>query len=360
MPSLKKLLVLAAASCAMPSMAMAEVPNVVASLKPLHSLLAGVMKGVGEPKLVVQGAGSEHAYSLRPSQAADLEGADLVFWMGPHMETFLTKPLETLAGGATVVALSEVPGATTLPFRVGGPFEAHSHGGEGHHHDESGEAADHDHDREAKTQAGEAHTDHDDGDGDDHEHHADGDHHDDHDHDEHGSVDMHLWLDPENAKVFVRTFETALAKADPEHASAYAANAADVTKQLDQLEAEITKTVQPVKNRPFVVFHDAYQYFEKRFDIPAAGSITVSPETPPGAARVSAIKAKIQGLDAACVFAEPQFEPKLVSVVTEGTNARTGVLDPLGADLTDGPDLYFELLRRLAGSLSDCLGKSPA
>ena len=295
--------------------------GVVASIKPVHSLVSAVMQGVGEPALIVRSTGSEHVYALRPSDARALEAAKLVFWVGPGMETFLDDAIDTLATGAEVVALGDAPGLATLPFREGGPFEAHEHGDD-HDHDHAG------------------HHDHDDG---DHDGHA------------HAAHDLHVWLDPMNAKVLVATIENRLSEADPANAARYRANAEAYAQRLDTLVNEVEAEVAPVRDRPVVVFHDAYQYFEKRFGINVVGSITVSPEVIPGAQRVAEIRAKVRELGAACVFAEPQFEPKLVSVVTEGTDARTGVLDPLGADLADGPDLYLDLIRNLATSLTACL-----
>ncbi|WP_349366275.1 MAG: zinc ABC transporter substrate-binding protein ZnuA [Nitratireductor rhodophyticola] len=329
--------------------------EVVASIKPVHSLVAGVMEGVGEPQLILQGAGSPHTYSMRPSQARMLAGADVVFWVGPNLEVFLAKPLETLAGEAKLVSLSESEGITLLDMREGGAFEAHSHGDEdGHGDHEEG----HDHEEGEKDHAETDHA-HDDHAHDDHAH--DDDAHDDgahegHDHHDHGP-DAHIWLDPENAKSIVNAIAEALSEADAENASTYAANAARLNERIEALETEIAAEIEPVRDRPFIVFHDAYQYFEKRFGLAAAGSITVSPEVIPGAQRVDEIRTKVSELDAACVFAEPQFEPRLVEVVTEGTDARSGVLDPLGAEIADGQDLYFELMRGMAASFRGCLTK---
>ena len=296
-------------ACAGPAWAF---DGVVASIKPVHSLVAAVMDGVGEPTLIVRGTGSEHVHSLRPSDARALEASSVVFWVGPSMETFLRGPLETLATDATVVALEDAPGLEKLEYREGGPFEAHSH--------------------------------------DDHDH----SHGHDHSHD-HGHYDLHFWLDPVNAKALLAHIEHTLSEADPDNAARYRENAQAYGERLDQLVTEVEREVAPVKDRPAIVFHDAYQYFEHRFGINVAGSITVSPEVLPGAQRVAEIRAKVQELNAACIFSEPQFEPRLVSVVAEGTDARTGVLDPLGADLEDGPELYIQLIRNLATSLTTCL-----
>ena len=290
-----------------------EAPLVTVSVKPLHSLVAAVMQGIGEPKLIVGGAASPHTYSLKPSNAADIENAKLVFWLGPNFEHFLEEPLKSLAANATVVSMQEAPGITKLPFREGGAFEADD---DGDHAEEAG-----------------------------HHDHAD------------AGFDLHFWLDPQNAVAMVEDIRDTLVKADPAHADQYRANARAVEANLEALDRDLADQLSPLKDKPFIVFHDAYQYFEKRYGLKVAGSITVSPETPPGAERVSEIHDKIASLGATCVFAEPQFEPKLISVVTEGSQAKSGTLDPEGGTLPEGPDLYFTLMRNLANALTVCLGK---
>lgn len=333
-------------------------PDVVVSIKPIHSLVAAVMQGVGEPKLIVDGAASPHTFSMKPSNARAVEGADVVFWIGPNLEAFLDKPLDALAGKATVVALGDVAGIEKLPFREGGPFEAHDHGDEDHDHDHGAEThadhghADHAHDHGAEKpgeQAAQADHDHK-----GHEHAAEP--HADHDHD-HGGFDAHLWLDPDNAKAMAKAIEAQLVAADPANVAIYTKNTVALLKRIDTMNGDIAKTLAPVKDKPFIVFHDAYQYFEHHYGVKVAGSITVSPETAPGAERLKEIQTKITGLGATCVFAEPQFTPKLINVVTEGTKAKSGVLDPEGATLKAGPDLYFQLMTGIAASLSDCLGR---
>jgi len=296
------------------SLAQAEV-KVVTSIKPIHSLVSAVMVGVGEPSLLVKGAGSPHTYSLKPSQAKQLQEADLVFWMGHDLEAFLENSIESIATNAKSVPLMEAHGLTNLEFREGGAFEDHA-----------------DHDDHKKDEHG----------------------HDDHGHAE---TDPHVWLDPVNAKALVHEIEEALIETDPANAAAYEANAETMMSRLDDLVAEIDTVLEPVKGRGYVVFHDAYQYFETRFGVSAIGSITVSPEVLPGAERVAKLQNKVRDLGATCVFSEPQFEPKLVVTITENTNAGTGVLDPLGTSINDGPDLYFTLIRNMAASLKNCLLK---
>ena len=302
--------------------------KVVASIKPVHSLVASVMQGVSEPSLLVKGAGSPHTYSLKPSQAKELQAADIVFWMSHDLEAFLENSIESIAKNAKAVSLMDSHGLMKLNFREGGAFDAHDHGHDDHGDDKHD---DHGHDK--------------------HDDHGD-DKHDDHGHDE---VDPHVWLDPQNAKSLVHEIEEHLAEIDPSNAAKYEANAKAVVKKLDALTKEIEADLKPIRDRGYVVFHDAYQYFEKRFGVSAVGSITVSPEVLPGAERVSELRNKVKSLNASCVFSEPQFEPKLVKTITENTDAGTGVLDPLGANITDGPELYFTLIRNMAKSLKDCL-----
>jgi zinc transport system substrate-binding protein len=310
--------------CALGAAHAAEM-EVAVSIKPLHSLVAGVMAGVGEPALLVKGTGSEHSYSLRPSEARALEQADVVFWVGEPLETFLVKPVRALAGDARVVELWETPGLTLLEAREGGMWQAHEHDDE---HLEAEEGA------HAEEHEGE---------------HGEADH-------AHGETDMHVWLDPGNAKALAGAIATVLSDADPDNAPLYQSNAARLRQQLDELDRSLENKLTPVADRPYVVFHDAYQYFERRYGMQAVGAIAVNPTLRPSAQRLGAIHERLEQLDAACVFAKPQFEPTLVDVVVEGTNARKGVLDPLGAAIDAGPAQYFQLMNDLADSLADCLG----
>ena len=293
--------------------------SVVTSIKPVHSLVSSVMQGVGSPTVIIEGAGSPHTYSLKPSQAKQLQDADLVFWMGDELETFLEGPIQNIAKNAKSIKLIDSHGLKKIKFREGGMFDEH---------DDHDDHDDHDKEKHAK---------------------------DDHDDHGHGEFDPHVWLDPINAKAIVHEIEEALVKADPKNAKKYEANADRIAGELDQLVKELRAQLEPVQEKGFIVFHDAYQYFEQRFGVSAIGSITVSPEVMPGAERVSDLRNKIRDLKATCVFSEPQFEPKLVTTLVEGTGARTGVLDPLGASLTKGPDLYFQLVREMARSLKECL-----
>ncbi len=295
---------------------------VVASIKPVHSLVAAVMSGAGEPGLLIHGAGSPHAFALTPAQANLIEEASLIFWVGGNLEAFLEKPLHTIGAGAEVVELIDVPGLIELNW------------GE----DLGSESGEND-DRHVDDQPDQSEPDH-------------GEH--DHDHGK-GRIDPHVWLDPENAKHLVRAIESALVRADPAQASVYRANAAGLVSRLDGLIDEVRALLAPVRGRDYVVFHDAYRYFENRFGLAAAGIIALSPESQPGAERIRGIRKLIQDLGAVCVFSEPQFEAKILDVLIEGTGAQSGALDPLGAGLENGPELYFQLVRNMAVSMRECL-----
>ena len=288
------------------SPARAAPPQVVASIKPLHSLIAGIMAGVGTPTLIVNGAASPHTYALRPSDARALAAAKLVFWIGPSMESFLVKPLAALSGGAEVVELDHAAGVTVLRAREGGVWEP---------------------DADAPPLAG---TD---------------------------TIDGHLWLDIGNARAIVRVAVARLAALDPANAERYGANARDFEAKLDALDQEMRADFFPLAGRPFVVFHDAYQYLEHRYALDIVGAISVDPDRPIGARRIAEIRAKLVSSGAHCVYGEPQFTPALLATVTDGTGARAGTLDDLGTGLPDGPGLYFSLMRNIAGALSDCLAR---
>jgi zinc transport system substrate-binding protein len=302
--------------------------TVVASINPVHSLVAGVMQGVAEPVLLVKGAGSPHSYSLRPSAARALDQAAAVFWVGEGLETFLVKPLQALSENAVVVAVSEAPGVRLLPTREGGVRQREEHG-------EIAAEAEVEDDHGGKD-AGHP------------------EHEDEHAH-EHGWFDLHVWLDPRNAEAMVDAVVATLSEVDPDHAAIYRSNGSRLHTQLHQLDESLKARLAPVRDRPFVVFHDGYQYFEDRYGLNAVGSIAVDPGRRPGAQRLGAIQHRLEELNGVCVFSEPQFEPALVDTVVEGTSARKGVLDPLGTDLAPGPDLYFQLMSNLGQALIDCL-----
>ncbi|MBF9043706.1 zinc ABC transporter solute-binding protein [Rhodobacterales bacterium HKCCE4037] len=330
--------------------AMADVPNVATDIAPVHSLVARVMAGVGEPALVIPAGASPHEYNLRPSEAAALQEAELVFWIGEGLTPWLEDAIETLAQGADVTELLEVEGITLLDFREGALFEAHSHG----EHEEHG-AEDHDHDHDHGEHAeGEDH-DHDDHDH-DHEDHDHEEHADEHDHEghDHGDHDPHAWLSPTNASVWLNVIAAELSAADPENAGTYFANAAEAIAEMEALSAEVSEILAPAADLQFIVFHDAYRYFETDFGISAAGAISLGDATDPSPARIAEIQGRIREAGVECVLAEPQFNAGVVAAVLDGTEAATAVVDPLGAELEPGAELYPQVIRNLATTLANC------
>ena len=280
--------------------------KVVTTIKPLHSLIANVMDGVGEPSLIIEGSTSPHSFTLKPSHAKLLEEADLIFWVGEGIETFMERPLESIVKNAEVVEFMEVESIEKLKFR------------------EESIYGDHD--------------DHDDHDG-----------HEDHNH---GEFDAHIWLDPSNAKEMVHEIAHELGDLDPANKDKYEANAEATIIALDQLIKDVSKDIN--KDAKFVVFHDAYQYFEERFGVRAAGALTLNTDVLPGAKQIDEIQDVIKDRGINCIFSEPQFNPKIISTIAEDTNIKTGVFDPLGANINSDKDLYFKLISNLGNELKGC------
>ena len=317
----RKLLILSLTTALSGGLASAEVPQVAVDIAPVHSLVTRVMDGVGAPNLVIQVGASPHEYNLRPSEAQALQDANLVFWIGSDLTPWLADAIQTLAPNASTTALLESEGTIELEFRESALFEAHAHGD----HDED-KHADHDEDK---------HADHD-------------------DHDDHGAHDPHAWLSPQNAKTWLNVIASKLSAADPKNAGIYFSNAATARTEIDALIAEVNLTLEPVRGMNFIVFHDAYQYFENDFDFPASGAISIGDASDPSPARIQEIQGRISNEGIDCVLAEPQFNPGLVATVMDGSEAKTGILDPLGAGLQPGAKLYPELIRNLSKALTNC------
>ena len=293
--------------------------SVVTSIKPLHSLTSYIMEGVGEPELIIDGVASPHNFQIKPSHAKMLQNADLVIWIGEDLESFLPTALKSIPKDAVVFELLDQSGLKKLKFREKNIFEGHD---------------DHGHDEHAKKE-------------DDHDDHG----HDDHGHG-HGSFDPHIWLDPANAKVIVKKITNQLSKIDKDNASTYKANSKKVIKDLDGLIKEVKNEIN--KDASFVVFHDAYQYFEKRFGLSVIGALTVNPDVMPGAEQLSEIREVIEHEKAKCIFSEPQFNPNIINSIARDTGVKTGVLDPLGANIDKGKNMYFDLIKDMSNSLKDC------
>ena len=280
-------------------------PRVVVSITPLHSLVAGVMEGVASPERLLPDGASPHTYAMRPSDMRKLNTADIVFWIGGGLETFLERPLHTLGEQTDRIALLDLQDLHRLPVRKGGRWTTHTHVTSDRHRG--------------------------------------------------SAVDPHIWLDPTNAVVMVEHIVQTLSVHDSANAARYRANGATLKQRLATLDEEINQLLLPVHAEPYVVFHDAYQYFEVRYGLRPVGAITVDPSVMPGARRLREIRTAIMASQARCVFTEPQFRPALVETVIEGTKASSAVLDPLGSGIEAGPEAYFELMRGMAESVRGCL-----
>jgi zinc transport system substrate-binding protein len=295
--------------------ALADVPSVVTDIPPVHGLVSMVMGDLGSPALLVEPGASPHGYALRPSQAAALQDADAVFWVGHELAPWLEGPLERLSDEAMVVELLETEGTLALDFRQNAVFARDDH------------AADDDHDA----------------------------HEGDHDDHAHEGTDPHAWLDPENALAWLEVIAGTLAVLDPENADVYRQNAMAAHAEIAAASASISARLTPLSDRPFIVFHDAFQYFESRFDLAGAGAISMSDATAPSAARVAEIRAEVTEHGVVCVFSEPQFNPGLVDTVANGADLRHGVIDPLGTAIPLGAGFYPALIDSVAEAMESCL-----
>ena len=313
--------------------AKAEV-KVVTSIKPIHSLVSYVMDGVGAPDLIVDGFNSPHNFQLKPSHAKMLENADIIFWIGEGLENFLEKPLDSISKNAKKVELMEIKGINKLEFREKNIFNEHDH--DEHKHEEDGHKEEHDeHEHEEDGHKEEKHDDH--------------DGHDDHGHGEH---DPHIWLDPQNAKVMVQLITKELSELDLKNAPTYKKNSEKALSDLDKLIKKVKKDTN--KDLRFVAFHDAYHYYEDRFGINLLGALTVNPDVLPGAEQLAEIREVIEHEKVNCIFSEPQFNPDIIKSIAKDTGVKTGVLDPLGANLDKGKNLYFDLIKNISSSFKGC------
>ena len=286
--------------------------KVVTTIKPIHSLVAGVMDGLGSPSLIVDGSNSPHNFSLKPSHAKMIEDAEIIFWVGEDLETFMIKPLESIANNATKVSFMDLDSIIKLKFKEENILEV--------------EGYDDDHD------------DHDDHDN--HDKHAD------------GEFDAHIWLDPKNAIEIVNEIAKTLSLKDPNKKNVYYSNAEKLNHSLNELIEKINLSIN--KNARFIVFHDAYQYFEKRFDVSSAGALILNEEALPSAKKVSEIHKIIKKQNINCIISEPQFNPNIIKSIAQDSSILTGSFDPLGSSFDTNKNLYFEMILSLSNSLKDC------
>ena len=310
-----------------------ETKGVITTIQPINSLVSAVIGNTGKTISLIPAEISPHEFKLKPSDAKKMQEGNIIFYISKHLESDVVKVFDNLPKNIKIVDLLEETGIEHLSIRDNEAWERHDHHGHDDHddHDKHGKKHDdHDHDKHAKK-------------------------HDDHD-DHQTKDDVHIWLSPDNAIKIINKANKVLSLYYPQNAKIYDENTKIMIDKINKLKAELTKDLAPIKDKPYVVFHDAYQYFEKAFGLNAVGSVALEGDIASSPKQVSYIKEKIVKLKASCVFQEPQFDSKLVKIVVEGTNAQIGTLDPLGVGIKDEKDFYLQLLRNMAKSLKECLG----
>lgn len=304
----------------------AKTPKVLASIKPIHALVAGVMQGVSQPQLLIDDGGSPHGYSLKPSQRLAIENADIIFWVGPSLESFLKKPLSNQTGKKKIIQLLKISGLHILQFR---DFDD-DHDDDPAHSGEASKTDEHAHETE---------------DGEDEEGH----------HHHHSGADPHIWLDPDNAIKMVKAMADILSEFDPDHRHIYQRNAAHLNQTIASTSRNIKSRLAGLAKHNIITFHDAYQYFETRFGLNTVGTIVASPEHKAGAKHIRDLRREIDRLNVKCVFSETNTQTTLTKTVIEGFPLGSTRLDPLGNNLEAGPNLYIGLLNTMADSIADCI-----
>ena len=345
---LKLLIIFSFMICFSFNLIASETKGVVTTIQPINSLVSAVIGNTGKTISLIPTEVSPHEYKLKPSDTKKLQNANIIFFVSDHLETSVTKVFENLPKNIKTINLMEDTGIKHLAIRDNEAWERHDH------HDGHEDHNNHDHDKHAKKH-------------DDHEHNKHEKKHDDHDHDKHAKKhddhddhekedDVHIWLSPDNAVKIIKKINKELSLFFPENAKTYNQNANQMIKKINQLKVELKKELLGIKDKPYIVFHDAYQYFETSFNLNAVGSVALEGDIASSPKQISFIKDKIVKLKASCVFQEPQFDSKLVKIVVEGTNAQIGTLDPFGVNIKSGENFYLQLLKNMAKSLKDCLG----
>lgn len=288
--------------------AVAKSPVVIVSLPPLHSLVAAIMGDTGEPHLMLRGGRSPHNAALRPSDLKRLRDAAIIVWVGPTLENFLAKPLAAFQNRSAIITLLDLQSMKRLARRAGTSWDQH------------------DRDHEAPRGLSDR------------------------------VIDPHVWLSPINAIAIARSVAEALILEDPANSTSYKRNTRDLIMRIGALEERLGKSLAPVRRDPYLVFHDAFQYFERHFALQALGAVSINPERRSGARRLTEIRRRIEQSAVRCVFREPQFPPRILNTLTQGTKTRIGILDPLGAAIPPGPNHWFTLMSDLGAALVGCLG----
>ena len=275
--------------------------NVLTTIRPVQSLVNAVMGKSEKPGLLLSGQESPHHFSLKPSQIKQIQNADIIFLIDPSFETFMAKALQSKKPKTKVIYLEQAPGILKLSYRKNKAWDSH----EGHAHD--------------------------------------------------SSMDGHIWLDPDNATAMVQTIANTLSNENPVNRDHYQKNAQNYIKKIHDLNRDIQSQLSPVKHVPFLVFHDGYQYFENHFKLNGKGSIVFEPNDSLKASRLQAVERQIKNYQIHCVFQDTPGNPRVINMIEMNFKINTQVLDPLGINLSPGPDLYLNLLKNMSNDILKCL-----
>lgn len=306
--SLLRLMLSASAAAMIALPAAAKVPVVVTDIPAIGALVQQVLGDLGSPVVLMDQGSDPHHYQMRPSQAAALQDADLLVWIGPELAPWLDRSADGMAAGKSL-RLLDLPQTQRREY-----------------------AGDDDHDE----------AEHD---------HAEDDH-DDH----HSGTDPHAWLDPVNGQYWLGQIAEVLAEKDADNAAAYRTNALKAAAAIAELDVQLQAQLEPAKGKRFIVLHDAYGYFTQHFGLEAAIPVSLGDASTPSAARLKQVQAQIRDSGATCAFPEVNHDPKLLAVVVEGLETRQGTaLNPEGSSYGEGGELYAAILRGIGDALSECL-----
>ena len=283
--------------------------NVVTSIKPIHSLVSRVMGDLGEPELLVQGGVTPHIFRMKPSDFRKVVNADVLFYISPKFETFLKSASTTNSNTLNTIAFAEQEGIILHPFRTSKIWFSE-------------------------------------GDIDDEHMHSD--------------MDLHIWLDPSNTRRIVTIIEETLSEIDPDNTITYVKNANLLIKELYEQEELIRELLRPLRDSPMIVYHDAFQYYEKAFSLRSFGAIQLKSDETPSVKHLTALKKIATERDVTCVLAIPGTHPRITMAVMGDTKAGYVVVDHLGQYLEPGPESYFQLMFEITQRILDCQEKDEA
>ncbi|PRM47142.1 zinc ABC transporter substrate-binding protein ZnuA [Haemophilus influenzae] len=331
---MKKLLKISAISAALLSAPMMANADVLTSVKPLGFIVSSIAEGVTGTQVLVPAGASPHDYNLKLSDIQKVKSADLVVWVGEDVDSFLDKPISQIER-KKVITIADLADVKPLLIQA--------------HHEHFHEDGDHDHDHKNEHKHDHKHEH-------DHDHKHDHEHH-DHDHHEGLTTNWHVWYSPAISKIVAQKVADKLTAQFPNKKALIAQNLSDFNRTLAEQSEKITAQLANVKDKGFYVFHDAYGYFNDAYGLKQTGYFTINPLVAPGAKTLAHIKEEIDEHKVNCLFAEPQFTPKVIESLAQNTKVNVGQLDPIGDKVTLGKNSYATFLQSTADSYMKCLAK---